>query len=122
MVSFFEICCEFYENVVFVGVFLDVLDIDLKFFVVIKYSINIKGKIFYKKFKEKREKGDMGYLRVIVGYDCGVLFGVFYVLEIWFKDFESLIYNYGNVYVVIKVLYGEIKMIIYNKIWKDVFI
>lgn len=56
-------------------------------------------------------------MRVIVGIDCGFLLGILYVLEIWLVIFESLIYNYGNVFVVIKVLYGVIKIIIYNKMW-----
>lgn len=52
-----------------------------------------------------------------MGIDCGFLLGILYVLEIWLVIFESLIYNYGNVFVVIKVLYGVIKIIIYNKMW-----
>lgn len=114
-----EACRELYENVAAPDVSLDVPDTDPKLSDAIKYSINTKGKILYEKLKEKREKEGMGYLRVTVGLDRGASPGVPYVLEIWPKDSESPIHNHGNAYAVIKVLYGEINIAVYNKTWKD---
>ena len=114
-----ETCRELYENVAAAGVALDAPNKYPKLSDAIKYSINTEGKILYKKLKEKREKGDMEYLRVTVGQDRGASPGVPYVLEIWPKGSESPIHNHGNAYAVIKVLYGVINISIYNKTWKD---
>ena len=108
-----------YENVAAPDVSLDVPDTDPKLSDAIKYSINTKGKILYEKLKEKRQKDGMGYLRVTVGLDRGASPGVPYVLEIWPKGSHSPIHNHGNAYAVIKVLYGEINITVYNKTWKD---
>ena len=111
-----EACRELYENVAAGDVSLDVPDTEPKLTDAIKYSINTEGKILYNKLKEK---GDMEYLRVTVGHDRGASPGVPYVLEIWPKDSHSPIHNHGNAYAVIKVLYGEINITVYNKTWKD---
>ena len=114
-----EACRELYENVAAGDVSLDVPDTDPKLTDAIKYSINTEGKILHKKLEEKSEKEGMGYLRVTVGHDRGASPGVPYVLEIWPKGSESPIHNHGNAYAVIKVLYGEINITVYNKTWKD---
>ena len=60
----------------------------------------------------------MGYLRVTVGRDRGSSPGIPYVVEIWPRGSESPIHNHGNAFAVIKVLFGEIKIHIYNKTWE----
>ena len=101
-------CRELYENVGSAGVALEPRLCDA-----INYSINTEGKILNKKLKERQ------YLRVTVGSDRGSSPGIPYVLEIWPASSESPIHNHGNAFAVIKVLYGAIKVTIYNKTWDD---
>ena len=85
----------------------------------ITYSIKTKGKLLYNKLDEKKEKGEFRYLRVTVGSDRGSSPGVPYVLEIWPAGSASPIHNHGNAFAVIKVLYGAVKVAIYNKTWDE---
>lgn len=58
LVSLLVICWELYENVGFLGVVLDWFYSNFRFFDVINYSINMEGKIFYNKLKDKEVRGD----------------------------------------------------------------
>ena len=110
-------CRELYENVGSPGVALDWPYSNPRLRDAINYSINKEGKILNKKLKEKKERGDFTYLRVTVGSDRGSSPGIPYVLEIWPATSESPIHNHGNAFAVIKVLYGAIKVTVYNKTW-----
>ena len=86
----------------------------------IGYSMNTKGCILYEKLQEKAgEFGSndmlMTYLRIGLGDKHGNSPGKPYVLEIWPSKHFSPVHDHGNTYAVIKVLYGEIKINIYNK-------
>lgn len=110
-------CRELYENVGSPGVALDWPYSNPRLSDAINYSINTEGKILYNKLKDKEARGDFQYLRVTVGTDRGSSPGIPYVLEIWPATSESPIHNHGNAFAVIKVLYGAIKITIYNKTW-----
>ena len=112
-------CRELYENVASTGVALDCPYSNPRLSDAMTYSINTEGKILNKKLKEKEAKGDFQYLRVTVGTDRGSSPGIPYVLEIWPATSESPIYNHGNAFAVIKVLYGAVNVTIYNKTWDD---
>ena len=112
-------CRELYENVSSPGVALDWPYSNPRLSDAITYSINTEGKILNKKLKEKEERGDFQYLRVTVGSDRGSSPGIPYVLEIWPAKSESPIHNHGNAFAVIKVLYGAVKVTVYNKTWDD---
>lgn len=113
------ICRELYENVSPPGVALDWPYSNPRFSDVMNYSIKTEGKILNEKLKEKRDRGDFEYLRVAVGTDLGSSPGIPYVLEIWPAGCESPIHTHGNANAIIKVLYGAIKVTIYNKTWHD---
>lgn len=110
-------CRELYENVSSPGVALDWPYSNPRLSDAINYSINTKDKILYKKLQEKKQRGDFEYLRVTVGSDRGSSPGIPYVLEIWPAKSESPIHNHGNAFAVIKVLYGAVKVTVYNKTW-----
>ena len=112
-------CRELYANVTCNGVALDWPYSDPRLSDAITYSINTEGKILYKKLKEKEEQGEFKYLRVTLGTERGSSPGVPYVLEIWPAKSASPIHNHGNAFAVIKVLYGAVKVSIYNKTWED---
>ena len=99
-------CRELYENVGSAGVALEPRLCDA-----INYSINTRDKILNTKLKKRQ------YLRVTVGSGRGSSPGIPYVLEIWPAKSESPIHNHGNAFAVIKVLYGAIKVTVYNKTW-----
>ena len=110
-------CRELYENVGSPRVALDWPYSNPRLSDAINYSINNEGKILYNKLKEKKARGDFRYLRVTVGTARGSSPGIPYVLEIWPAKSKSPIHNHGNAFAVIKVLYGAIKITIYNKTW-----
>lgn len=110
-------CRELYENVASPGVALDWPYSSPRLSDAINYSINTEGKILYEKLKEKKESNEFQYLRVTVGSDRGSSPGIPYVLEIWPARSESPIHNHGNSFAVIKVLYGAVKVTVYNKTW-----
>jgi len=112
-------CRELYENVGSPGVALDWPYSNPRLSDAINYSINTEGKILNKKLKEKVARGDFEYLRVTMGSNRGSSPGIPYVLEIWPAKSESPIHNHGNAFAVIKVLYGAIKVTVYNKTWDD---
>lgn len=112
-------CRELYENVGSPGVALDWPYSNPRLSDAINYSINTEGKILYNKLNEKKARGDFQYLRVTLGTARGSSPGIPYVLEIWPATSESPIHNHGNAFAVIKVLYGAIKITIYNKTWDN---
>lgn len=112
-------CRELYENVAPSGLALDWPYSNPRLSDAISYSINNEGKILFNKLKEKEAKGGFKYLRVTVGIDRGSSPGIPYVLEIWPANSSSPIHNHGNAYAVIKVLYGAVRVTIYNKTWND---
>ncbi|XP_060078048.1 uncharacterized protein LOC132557567 [Ylistrum balloti] len=87
----------------------------------IRFSIETKGCLLYEKLKSK--SGEFGpdsganetYLRVTLGHSLGNSPGIPYVLEIWPSKHYSPIHNHGNSNAVIKVLFGQINISIYNK-------
>ncbi|CAC5388132.1 unnamed protein product [Mytilus coruscus] len=86
----------------------------------IRYSIETKGCILNKKLEEKKDefvggKKEETYLRITLGHSLGKSPGIPYVLEIWPKGHYSPIHNHGNANAVIKVLYGSIHIMNYNK-------
>ncbi|XP_069136227.1 uncharacterized protein [Argopecten irradians] len=87
----------------------------------IRFSIETKGCLLYNKLQEKT--GEFGpdsgaeetYLRVTLGHSLGNSPGIPYVLEIWPAKHYSPIHNHGNANAVIKVLFGQINVSLYNK-------
>lgn len=86
----------------------------------IRYSIDTEGCLLNKTLKDKA--GEFGgddinetYLRVTLGHSLGKSPGIPYVLEIWPKGHYSPIHNHGNANAVIKVLFGSIHIMNYNK-------
>ena len=112
-------CRELYQNVISANVALDWPHSTPKLSDAIDYSIRTKGKILHEKLKEKDHGNGMSYLRITLGCHRGSSPGIPYVLEIWPPKSQSPIHNHGSAYAVIKVLHGSIKVINYNKTWKD---
>ncbi|XP_063436741.1 uncharacterized protein LOC134718180 [Mytilus trossulus] len=86
----------------------------------IRYSIETKGCILNTRLEEKASgfgKKDIKgtYLRITLGQLSGKSPGVPYVLEIWPKGHYSPVHNHGNANAIIKVLFGSIHFMIYNK-------
>ncbi|XP_021364309.1 uncharacterized protein LOC110457385 isoform X2 [Mizuhopecten yessoensis] len=87
----------------------------------IRFSIETEGCLLYEKLKSKAGEFGEGsgkeetYLRVTLGHSLGNSPGIPYVLEIWPSGHYSPIHNHGNANAVIKVLFGEINISIYNK-------
>ena len=80
----------------------------------IRYSIEAKGMTLYKKLKEKA--GEFPYLRVTLGLDQRTTAGIPYVLEIWPSGSKSPAHNHGGACAVIKNLFGQISVNIFNKL------
>ncbi|VDI82294.1 Hypothetical predicted protein [Mytilus galloprovincialis] len=86
----------------------------------IRYSIETKNCLLNKRLKDKADEfggNDIKetYLRVTLGQSLGKSPGIPYVLEIWPKGHYSPIHNHGNANAVIRVLYGSIHIMNYNK-------
>ncbi|XP_069134527.1 uncharacterized protein [Argopecten irradians] len=87
----------------------------------IRFSIETKGCLLYQKLQEKAGEFGPGsgreetYLRVTLGHSLGNSPGIPYVLEIWPAKHYSPIHNHGNANAVIKVLFGQINVSLYNK-------
>ncbi|XP_033727172.1 uncharacterized protein LOC117316610 [Pecten maximus] len=87
----------------------------------IRFSIETDGCLLNNKLKEKAGEFGPGsgaeetYLRVTLGHSLGNSPGIPYVLEIWPSKHYSPIHNHGNANAVIKVLFGQINISIYNK-------
>ncbi|XP_033726711.1 uncharacterized protein LOC117316282 [Pecten maximus] len=87
----------------------------------IRFSIETDGCLLFNKLKEKAGEFGPGsgaeetYLRVTLGHCFGNSPGIPYVLEIWPSKHYSPIHNHGNANAVIKVLFGQINISIYNK-------
>ncbi|CAC5369313.1 unnamed protein product [Mytilus coruscus] len=86
----------------------------------IRYIIETKGCILNKRLEEKASgfgKRDIKgtYLSITLGQRLGKSPGVPYVLEIWPKGHYSPVHNHGNATAIIKVLFGSIHFMIYNK-------
>ena len=84
----------------------------------IRYSINTEGKFLNRILKSKTgEFGDPSevYLRVTMGPDLRTGPGIPFVLEIWPSGCRSPIHNHGGACAVIKVLFGQIQISVYNK-------
>ncbi|XP_021364304.1 uncharacterized protein LOC110457384 [Mizuhopecten yessoensis] len=87
----------------------------------IRFSIETEGCLLYEKLKSKAGEFGKGsgkeetYLRVTLGHSLGNSPGIPYVLEIWPSGHYSPIHNHGNANAVIKILFGEINISIYNK-------
>ncbi len=84
----------------------------------IRYSLETKGKCLNTILENKKgEFGDpsMVYIRVTLGPDLKTGPGIPYVLEIWPKQCKSPIHSHGAACAVIKVLFGEIHIGVYNK-------
>ena len=82
------------------------------------YSINTKGKFLQRILESK--KGEFGdpskvYVRVTMGPDLRTGPGIPYVLEIWPSGCRSPIHNHGSACAIIKVLFGQIQISVYNK-------
>lgn len=105
-------CIELYDNIK--GLQLEFPgDPLMKLSDAIRYSIETKGMTLYNKLKEKEDK--FKYLRVTLGPDKRTAPGIPYVLEIWPKHCGSLIHNHGGSCAIIKNLYGQITVNIFNK-------
>ena len=85
-----------------------------------RYSINTKGRCLNKIMEDKKKgsyytEGHV-YIRVTLGPDMRTGPGNPFVLEIWPSGSQSAIHNHGGACGVIKMLFGEMKISIYNKI------
>lgn len=82
----------------------------------IRHSLTTEGLALQKKIIEKSgEDKSLSYLRVTLGNSLGKSPGIPYVLEIWPKGHYSPIHNHGNANAVIKVLFGTVRVNIFNK-------
>ena len=88
----------------------------------IRYSINTKGK-FLNDIIERKKKDRGGFfkegyihLRVALGNDMGNGHSIPYVMELWPSGNKNLVHNHGGACTVIKILFGQIKFRIYNKL------
>ncbi|CAC5403890.1 unnamed protein product [Mytilus coruscus] len=113
-------CRELYENVK--GCHLNYPEEVTGFLLsnAIRYSIDTEGCLLNQKLKEKVQKfvgsnKEATYLRITLRSSLGKSPGIPYVLEIWPQGHYSPIHNHGNANAVIKVLFGSIHIMIYNK-------
>ncbi|XP_069134529.1 uncharacterized protein [Argopecten irradians] len=87
----------------------------------IRFSIDTNGCLLHNMLQEKaryschQHNARETYLRVTLGENLGDSPGIPYVLEIWPSKHYSPIHNHGNANAVIKVLFGQINVSIYNK-------
>ena len=85
----------------------------------IRYSVEAEGCSLHRKLKKKADifgcNPKTTYLRVTLGHSYGNSPGIPYVLEIWPSKHRSPIHNHGNAHAVIKVLFGSIRVQIFNK-------
>ena len=84
-----------------------------------RYSINTEGK-YLKGIMEAKMKGPYYtkghvYIRVTLGPDMRTGPGNPFILEIWPPGSESAIHNHGAACAIIKILFGRMKISIYNK-------
>ena len=83
-----------------------------------RYSINTEGKYLNNIIKSKKGEfstADQVYIRVTLGPDTRTGPGIPFVLEIWPSGCRSPIHNHGGACAIIKVLFGQIQISIYNK-------
>ena len=106
-------CLELYKNVSSASIDLDWTPTAQKYNLsdAIRYSMETKGKALHEKLKHKAMK----YLRVTIGSSRGSSPGIPYVLELWPPKGKSPVHNHGNSYAIIKVLFGGLRIEIYNK-------
>ena len=106
-------CLELYSNVLATNVDLDWTPNHrkYKFSDALRYNLETEGKMLYNKLKEKNLK----YLRITLGSSHGNSPGIPYVLELWSKNNGSPVHSHGNSFGVIKVLFGGIRIEVYNK-------
>ena len=106
-------CQELYSNITSSRMELDWVPAHQKYKLsdAIRYSFENKGKALREKLRHKKMK----YIRVTVGPHRSWSPGIPYVLELWPKSQGSPVHCHGNSYGVIKVLYGELQIKIYNK-------
>ena len=86
----------------------------------IRYSLTTEGMMLAKIIKKKRESHEFDdpsevYIRVTLGPDMRTGPGVSYVLELWPSKCKSPVHNHGASCAVIKVLFGQIQINIFNK-------
>ena len=125
-----DACKELYENVK--GCELchtdnikdsDLPDCKASFADAIRNSIKTESCSLYKKLIKKSEifgsDPQTTYLRITLGQDFGNSPGIPYVLEIWPSKHRSPIHNHGNAEAAIKVLFGSIRVQIFNKETSD---
>ena len=83
-----------------------------------RFSLDTEGKFLNQILESK--KGEFGdpsevYIRVTLGRDLRTGPGIPFVLEIWPTGCRSPIHNHGSACAIIKVLFGQIQISIYNK-------
>ena len=86
----------------------------------IRYSLTTEGMMLAKIIQKKRESHEFNdpsevYIRVTLGPDMRTGPGVSYVLELWPSKCKSPVHNHGASCAIIKVLFGQIQINIYNK-------
>ena len=87
----------------------------------IRYSLTTEGMMLANIIKKKQEKKKSDdaksevYIRVTLGPDMRTGPGVSYVLELWPSKCKSPVHNHGASCAVIKVLFGQIQIKIFNK-------
>lgn len=108
-------CLELYSNVSAVNVDLNWTPSYQKY----KLSDAIRHSFKKGVLCEKVEKKKMKYLRVTLGPSRASSPGIPYVLELWPKNNGSPIHNHSSAYAVIRVLYGGLRVEVYNKDMKE---
>ena len=86
----------------------------------IRYSMNTKGRCLYEIMEDKKKgpyytEGHV-YIRVTMGPDMLTAPGSQFVLELWPSGNESAVHNHGSACAIIKILFGRMKISIYNKL------
>eukprot|EP00112_Aurelia_sp_Birch-Aquarium-sp1_P019640 Seg490.1 transcript_id=Seg490.1/GoldUCD/mRNA.D3Y31 product="hypothetical protein" protein_id=Seg490.1/GoldUCD/D3Y31 len=86
----------------------------------IRYSLTTKGMMLFEIIAKKRKSHEFNdpsevYIRVTLGPDMRTGPGVAYVLELWPSKCKSPVHNHGASCAVIKVLFGQIQIKIFNK-------
>lgn len=86
----------------------------------IRYSLETRGMMLYRILQKKIDDAEFGdksevYIRVTLGPDMRTGPGIPYVLEIWPRGCKSPVHNHGAANAVIKVLFGQIQVKIFNK-------
>ncbi|CAF0872582.1 unnamed protein product [Didymodactylos carnosus] len=87
----------------------------------IEQSIQNSNGLCYKKLHEKANRFGKPnlkatYLRITLGKNIGNAPGIPYVLEVWPAGHYSPIHNHGNSYGIIRILYNEILISLYQSL------